>query len=94
MESESFPVGMLMPSSLANSEQASTALYRRASSPGLRQGHIQLALRETPCNPLVSGAKTMFVSASATAITDPAAGSIIATWGAWPSEVAMPAYPL
>ena len=40
---------------------------------------IQLALSDTLCNPSLSGAKTILVSASATAITEPAAGSIKAT---------------
>ncbi len=73
------PVGILIPNSHAKSEHVSTALYSRASSPGLRHGHIQLALRETLFNPFVNGAKTMFVRASDIAIIEPAAGSIIAT---------------
>ena len=82
MESESFPVGILMPKAIAKSEAACTALYRRASSPSLRHGHIQFALSETPANLSLSGANTRLVSASAIAITEPAAGSTIATCGA------------
>ena len=82
-----------MPSAQAKSEAAWTALYRRASSPSLRHGHIQLALKDTPDSLSDSGAKTIFVNDSAIAMTEPAAGSIIATCGACPIDVAIPAFP-
>ena len=82
-----------MPKAIAKSEAACTALYKRASSPSLRQGHIQFALNDTLANLSVSGANTIFVNASAIAITEPAAGSTIATCGACPIEVAIPALP-
>src|SRR6186713_1901034 len=58
IESESFPVGMLIPNSIAKSEQASTAAYKRASSPAFLQAHIQLAEREIPFIPSLIGAQT------------------------------------
>ena len=82
IESESLPVGMLMPSSHAKSLHASTALYRRASSPSFLQGHIQFADRDTPLMPSFRGAQTMFVKDSAIARTEPAAGSESAAIGA------------
>ena len=93
MERLSFPVGILIPRSHANWLQASTALYRRASSPSFLHGHIQLALKETLFRPSVSGAHMIFVKASATESIDPAAGSIIAACGACPIDVAIPALP-
>src|SRR5690606_40964200 len=51
IDRESFPVGILIPSAIAKSEQAFTASYRRASSPSLLQAHIQLAEREIPFKP-------------------------------------------
>ena len=82
MDKESLPVGILMPKLQAKSEAACTAVYRRASSPSLRHGHIQLALKDTLSNLSVSGANTILVNDSAIAITEPAAGSTMATWGA------------
>ena len=93
IDNESLPVGILIPRLQAKSEAASTAAYKRASSPSLRHGHIQLALRDTPSSLSVRGANTMLVSDSAIAITDPAAGSTSATCGAWPIDVAIPALP-
>ena len=74
MESESFPVGTLIPNSIANSETAFTALYNRASSPSFLQGHIQFADKETDCKPSFNGAQTMFVNASVMAFLLPASG--------------------
>jgi len=82
MESESLPVGILIPKAMANWLAASTALYRRASSPGFLQGHIQLAERETLSISSFKGAHTRLVKASAMASTEPAAGSARAAWGA------------
>ena len=94
IESESLPVGMLMPRAIANLLAASTAEYRRASSPLFLQGHIQLALREMESMPFSNGAKTMLVNASAIAILEPAAASINAIAGACPRAVAMPRVPV
>src|SRR3546814_9086700 len=90
MERESFPVGMLMPSAMAKSEQPCTASYRRASSPSLLQAHIQLAESDTPARPFLMGAKTRFDKASPIALRDPATGSMSAANGAWPTVVATP----
>src|SRR5690606_8509983 len=81
IERESLPVGILIPRAMANSEQPSTALYNRASSPSFLQAHIQLADRETDLRPCSSGAQTMLVSASAMAFLLPATGSISAATG-------------
>ena len=43
---------------------------------------IKLALKDTLSNLSVSGANTILVNDSAIAITEPAAGSTMATWGA------------
>ena len=93
MDRLSFPVGILIPSEQAKSLHASTARYRRASSPSFLQGHIQLALSETLSKPSESGAQTILVRASAMERIDPAAGSTNAACGAWPIEVAIPARP-
>jgi hypothetical protein len=84
---------MLMPNEQAKFEQASTALYKRASSPGFLQGHIQLALSDTLSIPSLRGAHTILVNASAMAITEPASGLAKATSGACPIEVAIPVVP-
>ncbi len=76
IESESFPVGMLIPNSIAKSEQLFTAAYKRASSPSFLHAHIQLAEREIPFNPSLIGAQIIFDKASAIAFLLPAAGSI------------------
>ena len=81
MESESFPVGTLIPNSMAKSETACTALYKRASSPSFLQGHIQLAESETDFKPSFKGAQTRLVSDSAILFLLPAAGSIKADIG-------------
>ena len=47
-----------------------------------RQGHIQLADRETPSSPFSIGAHTKFVNASAIAKREPAPASAIAATGA------------
>src|SRR5690606_8972132 len=94
MERESFPVGILMPRSMAKSEAAFTASYKRASSPSFLQGHIQLADRETDFNPSFIGAQTIFVKASAILFLLPAEGSITPGMGEWPLEVAIPSFPL
>src|SRR5690606_18968482 len=90
MDSESLPVGILMPSATAKSEQPCTASYRRASSPSLLQAHIQLADRDTPASPFLMGAKTRFDKASPMAFRDPATGSMSAESGACPIVVATP----
>src|ERR1035437_8277524 len=87
MDKLSLRVGILIPNEQAKSLQASTALYKRASSPTFLQGHIQLALNETLSNPSVRGAHTIFVNASAIANTDPASGFTKAAKGACPIEV-------
>ena len=76
MESESFPVGTLMPRSMANSETASTASYKRASSPSFLHGHIQLAERDTFFKPSFKGAQIILVKASVMEFLLPATGSI------------------
>src|SRR6478752_1087772 len=73
IDRESFPVGMLMPKAIEKSLTASTASYKRASSPGFLQGHIQFAEQEMPFSPLSIGAKTMFANDSAIAKREPAA---------------------
>jgi hypothetical protein len=82
MDRESLPVGMLMPSAHANSLHASTARYSAASSPWFLQGHIQFALRDIDSRPFLRGAPTIFVRASAIAITEPFAESASAICGA------------
>ena len=94
IESESLPVGILIPSSIAKSEHAFTASYKRASSPSFLQAHIQLADNETDAKPSFNGAQTILESASAMAVRDPAAGSIKAAIGECPIEVAIPSLPL
>ena len=81
IDSESFPVGILMPNCIAKSEAASTASYKRASSPLLRQAHIQLADSDTPFSPPSKGANTILVRASAIALRLPAVGLISAVSG-------------
>ncbi len=93
MDKLSFPVGILIPNEQAKSLQASTALYKRASSPTFLQGHIQFADKETLCNPFDKGAQTILVKASAIAKTEPAAGLAKAAKGACPMDVAIPAAP-
>ena len=74
-DSESLPVGTLMPSAQQKLLSASTALYKRASSPFCeRQGHIQFAESETLSRPSSKGAQTRLVSASDTDNTEPASG--------------------
>src|SRR5690606_10130929 len=94
MERESFPVGTLMPRLMAKSDTPCTASYRRASSPSLLQGHIQLADRETERKPSSIGAQTMLLRASAMEFFEPATGSTKAEIGEWPIEVATPCFPL
>ena len=93
IDKESFPVGTLIPKSIANSETAFTALYKRASSPSFLQGHIQLADRETLCKLSLSGAQIKFVRDSVIAFLLPAAGSINPAIGECPIEVATPSFP-
>ena len=94
IERESFPVGTLICSAQQKSDNAFTAVYRRASSPSCeRQGHIQLAESDRLSMPSASGAHTMLVRASDTASTEPAAGLASAAWGACPSAVAIPFSP-
>ncbi len=93
IERLSLPVGMFMPRASEKSLAALTASYRRASSPALRQGHIQLADSETLFSPSARGAQTMFVRASAMESTEPAAGSIRPAAGACPRAVAIPLSP-
>ncbi len=82
IESESFPVGILIPNSIAKSEHPSTAAYKRASSPSFLQAHIQLADNEIPFNPSLIGAQTILDKDSAMAFLLPATGSIKAAIGA------------
>src|SRR5690606_2296059 len=93
IESESFPVGMLIPKSMAKSEHALTASYKRASSPSFLHGHIQFADNETLCSPSFSGAQIILDNDSATALRLPAAALISADRGAWPTDVATPSFP-
>src|SRR6218665_401315 len=93
MESESFPVGILIPNSIANSEHAFTASYNRASSPSFLQAHIQLADNEMLFKPSFSGAKTMLDNASPIEFREPADGSIKAETGECPIVVAIPSFP-
>src|SRR6218665_590336 len=93
IESESLPVGMLIPSSIAKFEQLSTASYKRASSPSFLHGHIQFADNEMPLIPSFNGAQMIFDKASAIAVRLPAAGSISAAIGECPIEVATPSFP-
>src|SRR5574344_1374174 len=82
-ESESLPVGTLMFRAQQKSLSASTALYRRASSPSCeRQGHIQLADREMLSMPSAIGAQTILVRDSATDNTLPASGDANPACGA------------
>ncbi len=78
---------------MAKSEQASTAAYKRASSPSFLQAHIQLAEREIPFNPSLMGAQTIFDNDSAIAVLVPATGSIKEAIGECPIEVAIPSFP-
>ena len=94
MESESFPVGMLIPSSIAKSAHAFTALYKRASSPSFLHAHIQLAESETLFKPSFNGAKTIFDNASPIEFREPAPGFIKAETGECPILVAIPSFPL
>src|SRR5690554_7261138 len=61
IDKESFPVGTLIPKAIEKSETASTALYKRASSPGFLHGHIQLADNDTLFKPYSKGAQMMLV---------------------------------
>src|SRR5690606_28476708 len=94
IDKESFPVGILIPNSMAKSEQACTASYSAASSPAFLQAHIQLAESETDFNPSFNGAQTMLDKASAIALREPAAGSTKATMDECPILVAIPSFPL
>ena len=94
IDSESFPVGILISNSIAKSEHAFTASYKRASSPSFLQAHIQLADKETLFRLSFKGAKTIFDKASPIAFLLPAFGSISAEIGACPIEVAIPSLPL
>ena len=93
MESESFPVGTLIPKSIAKSETAFTASYNLASSPSLLQGHIQFAESDTLFKPSFKGAQTMLVKDSVIALREPEAGSINAVNGECPILVATPSFP-
>ena len=81
IERESFPVGILIPNSIAKSEAACTASYKRASSPLLRHAHIQFAESDTLCKPSFKGAQIIFVRASAMALRLPAVGLMRAVKG-------------
>ena len=94
IERESFPVGMLIPNSMAKLDTASTALYKRASSPLFLQGHIQFAERDTDSSWFSKGAHTKLVKDSAMALREPAASSIKLAMGACPMLVATPSFPL
>ncbi len=90
IESESLPVGILMPKAVAKSLAALTAEYNLASSPKFLHGHIQLAEREIPLSPSLRGVQTIFVRDSDIAILLPASAFIRAMAGACPIEVAIP----
>ena len=94
IESESLPVGTLIPKSIANSETALTALYKRASSPSFLQGHIQLADKETLAKLSCKGAQIILVKASVIEFLLPASGLIKPEIGECPIEVAIPSLPL
>ena len=94
IDKESFPVGMLIPNSIAKSEHPFTASYKRASSPSFLHAHIQFADKETEAKPSFNGAQTKFDKDSAMAFLLPATGSIKAEIGACPIEVAIPSFPL
>ena len=94
IDSESLPVGILIPKSIAKSEHAFTASYKRASSPSFLHAHIQFADNETEYRPSFSGAQTIFDRASAIAVREAAAGSIKAAIGECPIDVAKPSFPL
>ena len=94
IERESFPVGTLIPRAILKSLMASTALYKRASSPGLLQGHIQLADNEILFTPFSRGAQIILVRDSVIAFLDPATGSISPEIGECPILVATPCLPL
>jgi len=94
IESESFPVGTLIPKSIENFEIASTASYKRASSPSFLQGHIQFAESEILFNPSFKGAQIIFVNASVIEFLLPASGLINPEIGEWPILVAIPSLPL
>ena len=82
IDNESLPVGILIPKSMAKSEQAFTAQYNRSFSPGLLQGHIQFADKLTDFRPSVKGAHTILVRDSAIELILPLAGSISPVTGA------------
>ncbi|MNT29017.1 hypothetical protein D3C72_1647420 [compost metagenome] len=82
IERESLPVGILIPNSIAKSEQAFTASYNLASSPSFLQAHIQFAESDTLFKPSLSGAQTKLERDSPIAIRLPAAASINAETGA------------
>ena len=90
MDKESFPVGTLIPSSVANFDIDSTASYSLLSSPSLLHGHIQFADNETPLRPLLKGAQIILLKASVMLFLLPATGSINPEIGEWPIEVATP----
>ena len=94
MDKESLPVGTLIPKAILNSDTASTASYKRASSPSFLHGHIQFAESETLFNPSLRGAQTMFVRDSTILFRLPATASIKPETGECPIEVAMPSLPL
>ena len=80
-DNESLPVGTFTPIAQQKSLKASTAAYKRASSPFCeRQGHIQLAERlifsiaDGFSSSVAIGAQTMLVNDSATESTLPASG--------------------
>ena len=90
IDKESFPVGTLIPNSIAKSETALTASYKRASSPGFLHGHIQFAESEIPFKPFFIGAQIILVSASVIAFLLPLEGLIKAATGECPILVATP----
>ena len=67
---------MLIPKSIANSDTACTASYKRASSPSFLQGHIQFADKETDCKLSCIGAQIILDNDSAIAFLLPAVGLI------------------
>ena len=69
-------MGIFIPKAIAKLLAARAPSYKRASSPGFLQGHIQFADKEMALILSSSGAHTILVNASDIARTDPAAGSI------------------
>ena len=90
IDNESFPVGIFIPKSIANSEQAWTALYSLESSPSFPHGHIQLAESDTDLIPFSRGAHIILVKDSPIELILPMLGSIRPETGECPIDEAIP----